>query len=91
MRKTVQIAIPGLIALFFAWLTSLWLIPLAAMERGYEGAYGGEWLLIVAVFMGVYWAVSELGRVQIKAKKTERREKLCRTTTPHVPQLRNRL
>ncbi|MDR2558679.1 MAG: hypothetical protein LBC86_03930 [Oscillospiraceae bacterium] len=32
------------LSLLAAWVVSLPLIPMAAKERGYEGAYGGEWL-----------------------------------------------
>ena len=38
------------LSLFVAWLVSGPMIAAAARERGYEGAYGGEWLLILAAF-----------------------------------------
>ena len=30
------------------------LVPLAAAERGYAGAFGGEWILIIAAFFVSY-------------------------------------
>ena len=35
-------------------------IPWAAAERGYDGAYGGEWALIIGAFFLSYWALSKL-------------------------------
>jgi hypothetical protein len=32
---------------------------MAAAERGYEGAYGGEWLLIIAVFVLTYYLTAK--------------------------------
>ncbi len=39
------------------WLVSLWAIPAAYQQRGYE-AIGGEWALILFVSGMVYWGVS---------------------------------
>jgi len=47
------------IAFMVAWLNSLWLVPLAAAERGYTGAYGGEWLLIIGFFIFTYWIATK--------------------------------
>jgi hypothetical protein len=50
--------IKGAISLFIGWLSALWLVPAAAAERGYEGAYGGEWFLIIGSFVITYWALT---------------------------------
>lgn len=36
-------------------VTAKWAIPAAAHERGYTGAIGGEWLVIVAVMALTSW------------------------------------
>ena len=45
-------------SLFTAWLVGIHLIPLAAAERGYEGAVGGEGLVIIGVFILTYYLCS---------------------------------
>lgn len=50
-------------------------IPWAAAERGYDGAYGGEWALIIGAFFLSYWALSTLTEV---IKKDIRKTMGCR-------------
>lgn len=66
----IAILLPGI---FGGWLTSLWAIPLAAAERGYTGAYGGEYLLIGFVFVMSVWAAN----AHLQAREEIRRAK-CR-------------
>jgi hypothetical protein len=44
---------------FVAWLNSLWLVPMAFAERGYEAA-GGEWILIIASGIITYYGLTQL-------------------------------
>ena len=44
-------------AIISAWLVSLWAIPFAIRERGYIGAVGGEWLLILFIFSITYFGL----------------------------------
>jgi len=46
------------ISAFVAWVAGIPLIAAAAYERGYEGAYGGEWLAIFVVFILTFRFVS---------------------------------
>ena len=48
------------LSLIFTWLVSWPLIVIAAGERGYTGAYGGEWLLIVSVFIAAFYLSTKL-------------------------------
>lgn len=73
--KALYLAIITLLGLLMAWLTSLWAIPLAAAERGYTGAYGGEYLLIGFAFVSSVWAVKAHLR---GIEKRRRRRKRCR-------------
>ena len=62
-------AIKIFLSYLVAWINSLWLIPWAAAERGYEGAYGGEWMLIMLAFIGTYWALSRYINGTEKSRK----------------------
>lgn len=55
---TVVAVIKTLISLIPASLLGILLIPYAAEERGYSGAYGGEWLLIIGSFCITYWLLT---------------------------------
>ena len=55
---TVVAVIKTLISLIPASLLGILLIPYAAQERGYSGAYGGEWLLIIGAFCITYWLLT---------------------------------
>lgn len=55
---TVVAVIKTLISLIPASLLGILLIPYAAQERGYSGAYGGEWLLIIGSFCITYWLLT---------------------------------
>ena len=46
-------------SLLAAWIVSIYLIMQATQERGYAGAYGGEWIVIIAVFFFAYYLVSK--------------------------------
>ena len=46
-------------ALLAAWIAGIYLITQAAQERGYTGAYGGEWLVIAAVFILAHYLGSK--------------------------------
>lgn len=48
-----------ILAIIPASLMALWAIPYAAMERGYTGAIGGEWLLIILTFLFSYHQVTK--------------------------------
>lgn len=39
---------------------AIYLIPASAQERGYSGAYGGEWVLIFAAAAIAAWIVDEI-------------------------------
>lgn len=60
MEKLARYAIHALIAAIpagmLAYLVALWAIPAAYAERGYH-AIGGEWFLVVSVFIAVFYAV----------------------------------
>ena len=62
LRRISLFIIRIALSLFAAWLVSIPVIPLAAQERGYTGAYGGEWLLIIAVFIAAYYFTSKILR-----------------------------
>ena len=55
---TVVAVIKTLISLIPASLLGIWLIPYAAQERGFSGAYGGEWLLIIGSFCITYFLLT---------------------------------
>ena len=44
-----------------AFAVALWAIPAAFRERGYS-AVGGEWLLVICVFLGALWVLEEVRR-----------------------------
>lgn len=46
------------ISVFVAWVCSLQLVPLATAERGYSGAYGSEWFLIIGAGALTYYLLS---------------------------------
>lgn len=47
------------LSLFAAWIVSGPLIRSATRERGYAGAVGGEWLVIVGAFFLTYYLASK--------------------------------
>lgn len=56
-EKVALMVIKLFISYSAAYFVSLWAIPAAYNERGYE-AYGGEYLLILAAFVTAYKATS---------------------------------
>ena len=52
---TLVAIIKTLISLIPARLLGNILIPYAEQERGYSGAYGSEWILIIGSFCITYW------------------------------------
>lgn len=44
-----------------AFAVACWAIPAAWSERGYA-AVGGEWLLVICVFLGALWVLEEVRR-----------------------------
>lgn len=60
--KFLNVALKMTLAMLASWSTAQIVIPLAAAERGYTGAYGGEWYLIIAVFVGTYYLFSKLNK-----------------------------
>lgn len=55
MKKIFNFLINSTSALLASWIVAQMVIPLAEAERGYSGAYGGEWYLIIAVLVGTYY------------------------------------
>ena len=55
---TIVAVIKTLISLISASLLGKVLIPYAAQERGYGGAYGSEWILIIGSFCITYWLLT---------------------------------
>ena len=55
---TLVAIIKTLISLIPASLLGKILIPYAAQERGYSGAYGSEWILIIGSFCITYWLLT---------------------------------
>ena len=47
------------LAFLTAGLVSRPLIAMAARERGFEGAFGGEWILIIGVFVLTYYIAAK--------------------------------
>ena len=45
-------------------LVAAFLIPCMEAKRGYSG-YGGEWILLGMIFLGVFWRVSDLVLLKI--------------------------
>lgn len=58
------------LSFLMAWLTSLWAIPAAYAERGYNGI-GGEWLLIIGAFWFTYWALTSGIRHMVRNARRE--------------------
>jgi hypothetical protein len=54
VTELIKIAVSGFVFL----LIKDPLMTIAAKERGYEGAYGGEWLLIIAAVALTYYAAT---------------------------------
>ena len=61
IKHVVFLCIRLVLSLIIAGLVSLPLTAMAAKERGYTGAYGGEWLLIIAIFIFTFWLTSKIG------------------------------
>ena len=40
---------------FVWWINSLWLVPLGETERGYDGAYGAEYMVLIIFAVLAYW------------------------------------
>ena len=48
-------------AVFISFISSKFLLPIARVERGYD-AYGGEWILIIFIFLGSYSLLNALSK-----------------------------
>lgn len=72
-RATIFFIIKSVVSIIPAYMAYLWLIPLTYDERGYY-AVGGEWLLIIALFVGFYYLFTIAINSELeKAREKERR------------------
>ena len=55
-----------------AWLVSIPMIAIAAAERGYEGAYGGEWFVIIGAFALTYHLTGKVLRPPRRKRRKRR-------------------
>lgn len=58
LTRTAVFTVKIGLAIFAAWLVSLWAIEAAYNQRGYS-AVGGEWILIIGAFGYTYYKLTE--------------------------------
>lgn len=75
---TLVAVIKTLISLIPARLLGNILIPYAEQERGYSGAYGSEWILIIGSFLVVYYVLTKLFErwLSIPSKEVKKNENI---------------
>jgi len=80
---TIVAVIKTAISLIPAIMIGNMLIPYAAQERGYNNAYGAEWILIIGSFLIAYFYLTKLFELWLstprkEVKKNENRRFSCR-------------
>lgn len=61
VKRALALLLHLVMAAGAAFAAACWAIPAAWAERGYA-AIGGEWLLVICVFLGALWVLEEVRR-----------------------------
>lgn len=61
VKRALALLLHLVMAAGAAFAVACWAIPAAWSERGYA-AIGGEWILVICVFLGALWVLEEVRR-----------------------------